>query len=154
MSSNDGWITKGLSIKICFQADWDRITEIFSRYNSKLRRHGSTLTVNELKNVDMADKLTQELKNNKKIRQWASRGVGIVEDEEEYEKEITRIIFEKLLWLIPEFNRQYSSLVLKKYLTNGNTNKELECLFTTNGPVHSTRFEVEALVTQLIKTIK
>ena len=154
MVNKDGWFTKGISLKFCFQADWDKIHQIFAKYQAKLRKHGSTLTVNELRNVEMADKFVKELKKNPKIRNWASQGLGIVEDEHEYELAIERRIFEKLLWLIPEFSRQYSENVLHQCLTNGNTSEELKCLFTTNGPVHSTRFEVEAIVTQLIKKMK
>jgi len=154
MVNKDGWTTKGVSIKFVFQADWDEIHRIFDKYGCKLRKHGSTLTVNELKNVKLAEELTDSLKDNEKIRQWASLGIGIVEDDAEYERAIKRGIFEKLLWLIPEFSRQYSVKALRKYLDDSNTSPELKCLFTTNGPVHDTRYEVEAIVADLIKKIK
>jgi len=148
------WSIKGLSIRTIYQPDWDRIGNIFDKYGTYLRSYTPALTIHELKNVELADKLTQELKGNENLRKWAINGTGLVTDKEEQEELIERKIFEKLLWLIPEFNRQYSTEILKKFLTNGNADNELRNLFMINGIIRHAKKDIEIIVENMVKKLK
>jgi hypothetical protein len=148
------WTIKGLSIRTIYQPDWDKIGNIFEKYGVYLRGYTPALTIHELKNIEIADQLTQELKHNENLRKWAINGLGFVVDEKELEAEIEKKIFEKLLWLIPEFNRQYATEILKEFLTNGHADNDLRNLFMINGIVRHAKREIELVVESMIKKIK
>ena len=137
---------KGLSVRTIYQEDWDKIGDIFDKYGSYIRSYTPALTIQELKNIELADQLTQELKSNPKIRQVA---LNAIDDETTVECRI----FEQLLWLIPEFNRQFAKEALKEFLINGNADHDIHNLFTIDGKRKRAKQEIEMVTLDIIKKI-
>ena len=102
--------------------------------------------LSKLKNIELADELTQQLKCDTKIRKIASENVG-------NDTEMECHIFEQLLWLVPEFNRQYARDVLKEFLINGNADQDVHNLFVIDGTKKKAKREIEMVVWSIVQKI-
>ena len=129
------WWVKGLQVSRCYKDDWDYINNIFKDYNLNLDSHSPIITINEVKNVKIADKLARKICNYPEFDDYRSGELFLV-----------------LLRAIPIFDRIYSNGAFERSVC-GQKPPLLHKLLNINGTIKSTDKEFEQIIQKSFKII-
>lgn len=154
----DWWI-KGLQLNQCYIPHWNEIKKTFDEYEVDLNRQGPIITMQTLKQVRVAKKITEQIKNNPKIRKIANGSAFPLRSVHSYsgddkEKMIDGNIFLAVLRLVPEFCLEVGLDELSDFLENGNSAKYFGDVLSTTGTILDTASDIELIVKKMVKTLK
>jgi hypothetical protein len=152
--AKDSYI-KGIQLQRCYQAHWDEIRDIFSEYKIDMRHQSPIITIQTLKEVEMAKEITEKIKHNKEIRELAedvSYPLRNVYPSPSISKDdlIDGTIFIVILRLIPQISLELGKKALSSFFNNGNTNKYLSDLFKSHGTIIETQKDFEETVKKIL----
>jgi hypothetical protein len=134
----DWWI-KGFQLNNVYLDDWDEIKSHFSRYGLNINEHGPIITMNELKYVREAIRLTEMLSNTPEYRELAD-GCN--------ERERKGKIFMLNMYTYPYFSRIVSTPMYEKWVET--PDKHLKKIFNLNGTMKMKDQAIEEIVRKAI----
>ena len=134
----DWWI-QGFQLNPCYLDDWDEIKSNFSRYGLKINQHGPIITMNELKYVREAVRLTEMLANTSEYRKLTS---------ESNERDRKGRVFMLHLSVLPYFARTVSGPMYEKWVET--PDKFLKEICELNGTMKSRDNEIEKVIRKAI----
>ena len=149
---------KGLQLQWCYQEHWDKIRDIFREYKIDMSHQSPIITIQTLKEVQMAREITEAIKDDKEIRELASnvsyplRNVYPAPDIGTDDL-IDGTIFIVVLRLIPQFCLELGKSALREFFNNGNREKYLSDLFMCHGTIIDTQKAFESTVKKMLKDI-
>ena len=153
--AKDWWI-QGFQINKAYLPHWDEIKDIFNHYEVDLNKQGPIITMQTLKQVRMAKKLTEMVKDDPEIRSMAKncsfplRSVYIDYDPE---KIIDGTIFIMLLRVIPVFCLKSGMDKFESVVNNGVAKKHLKEIFSTEGTIIETEKEIDEIIESMEREI-
>ena len=152
----DWWI-KGFQLNRCYVPHWDEIKDIFLDYEVDLNRQGPIITLQSLKQVRCAKKLTEMLKKDPEVREMATAAFSPLRsqydspEDLDYEKAIEGTIFIMLLRLIPEFCLKSGMEQLEGYIQDNGSKNHLNQIFSVHGTILDTEKDIDKIICNMVK---
>lgn len=135
------WWTKGIQLNHCYMDDWDEIKSAFSRYGLSVNQHGPIITMNELKYVREAVRITEEYANTKEYRELTSGEIG--------ERERKGRVFLLNMYTFPYFSRAVSSPLYERWISE--PDEHLKKIYSLNGATMKQKDrEIEKIIREAI----
>lgn len=129
------WWTKGFQLAPCYLDDWDEIKSYFSKYGLTLNEHGPIITLNELKNVREAVRMTEMLYELDGYQSMINRNDI---------RELKGVLFMSNLYILPTFCREVSKTAYEKWMQVPDA--RLKEIFKLKGNMKKKESEIERLI--------
>lgn len=146
------FFTKGFQINRCYVDDWDDIKDVFQRYSIEMNAHGPIITISQRKYVQLADKITQEIKKKPHLRNQVITGMCI--GKQSHDAIVDSRLFITILRILPDFCRKYAEHVFIDWLATDNADKYVSALANMSGTIKSTEPQTDELLDQIVEAVK
>jgi hypothetical protein len=150
---------QGLQLQRGYIEHWDVIKGTSKEYGVDMNRLGPVITKQAYEQIIIAKNLTEQIKNNKKLREIASSCTfpirSIFYDSDDPSKAVDGVIFLMVFRALSDFCICFSEGSFRSYLKNGNSEPGLKKLFSTKGvTIKDTERDIKEAVKIMIEEIK
>ncbi len=144
--------TKGLTLPIEYQKDWDIIKEITAKYDVDQMIFGCAITISYRRIAEIIDETVDKLMKEKSLLEKLQ--VGLMPDWNTYERKISSILFSTLLCSFPSFCISSSGEGFIDFMTDKKNEKHLIDLINMRGTVKTTDKDMRGLVDEMMIELK
>jgi hypothetical protein len=153
------WAIQGLQVQHYHVDIWSEIKGIVKEYDVNMNRIGPVVTTLTYKNVLLAKKITEKIKSNPKIRDYADEcgfpTKTVYYRSDNPEKIIDSVIFLSVFRLLMGVNFSFTEEPFQKYIENGVSEDILKELLTIKGDtILETDPYIERVVEKVLKRMK
>jgi len=133
------WYTQGIQISNCYKSDWNEIKSHFSRFGVNLNQHGPVITMNEVKYVREAARITENISNTNEYIELT----GINDTRKRAGK-----IFLFNMYTLPYFSRLVSLPMYEAWIER--PDKYIEKIYELDGTMKQRDQSIEEIVRNAI----